>query len=39
MRIRDENGKVHFRFFLWPSIIISLFLTVLLNLVLYIASR
>lgn len=28
-----ESGKVRFKFFLWPSIILSLLLTLILNLI------
>jgi hypothetical protein len=33
MHIRSESRKVHLKFFSWPSIILSLFLTMLLNLI------
>ena len=32
MAMRDENGKVKVRFFLWPSIIISVVLSIVLTL-------
>ncbi len=28
-----QSGKVYFKFFLWPSIILSIFLTIILNLI------
>lgn len=31
--MKNQSGKVMFKFFLWPSIIISIVLTVLLNLI------
>jgi hypothetical protein len=29
--MNNQNGKIHFHFLLWPSIIISIILTLLLN--------
>jgi hypothetical protein len=35
-RVRlDEGGKVYFKFLIWPSIILSILLTLGLNLVLH----
>lgn len=32
--MKDEKGKIVFKFFLWPSLIISIVLSVLLTLIL-----
>lgn len=33
----DQNGKVYFKFFFWTSLIISLLLTAIINLIIYLS--